>query len=162
AMNGRYTVLTGEFYGSVDFGGSCGSFTTAGGWGVADAFVAKFDPQGVCVWAQRYGDRYEDVMHGSHFGEGVAVDPNGNVFVVGTFSNHLDFGCGEIESAEGSLDIFLAKLTNQGVCLCSQRFGDGDTQRGRAVALDMNGANSSVVITGEALGGVDFGGGWLF
>lgn len=46
--------------------------------GVNDAFIAKFDNQGNCVWATMYGGNNQDL------GSSLATDQAGNVFMVGT------------------------------------------------------------------------------
>ena len=150
---GGNSLITGELYGTVFFNGTCGALSS--GPANANAYVAKFAPDGTCRWAQAYGDLVNDQL-----GEGVAVDSNGNVFVVGSFRGTMDFGCGPLQSAAAS-NIFLAKLSPDGVCRWSQEFGDGNSHHGHAVAVDNNGSNSTVVITGKSLGYVDFGGGWI-
>src|SRR5215813_6584563 len=102
------TLLTGELYGTVFFNGTCNALSS--GPTNANAYVAKFDPDGTCHWAHAYGDFVNDQL-----GEGVAVDSNGNVFVVGSFRGTMDFGCGPLENAAAS-NIFLAKLSPDGVC----------------------------------------------
>ncbi|MFH1278491.1 MAG: SBBP repeat-containing protein [Candidatus Eisenbacteria bacterium] len=46
-------LLTGNFHDAVDFGG--GPLTSGGG---NDIFMAKYDPSGVHLWSQRFGDSY--------------------------------------------------------------------------------------------------------
>ncbi|HET6348011.1 MAG TPA: SBBP repeat-containing protein, partial [Candidatus Krumholzibacteria bacterium] len=69
-------LVTGNFSGTVDFGG--GPLVSAGG---PDAFVTKLDPDGNHVWSLRHGDVYNDL------GVGVASDGSGNVLVLGSFSD---------------------------------------------------------------------------
>jgi hypothetical protein len=76
---------TGEFWGTVDFGG--GPLTSAGGW---DVVVAKLDAAGNHLWSKRFGDG------GFQFSEGVAVDGFDNVIITGTFSNSVNFGGGPL------------------------------------------------------------------
>jgi hypothetical protein len=90
--------LTGDIFGSVDFGG--GLLTSAGG---QDIFLAKFDPAGNHLWSKRFGDTV------GQLGKGIAVDGSGNAFLTGAFFGSVDFGGGPLTSA-GLADIFLAKF----------------------------------------------------
>ena len=152
AVDGAGNVLvTGNFTGTVDFGG--GPLVSAGG---SDIFVAKFDSNGVHLWSQRFGAPGGN----GDFGFGVAVDPSGNVVVTGLFENTVDFGGGPLVSAGGS-DIFLAKFDAAGNHLWSQRFGGTEslyfpTDKPFDVAIDGAG---NVLVTGFFVGPVDFGGG---
>ncbi len=51
--------------------------------GGTDVFVAKFDPSGNRLWAHQFGSSSTDTP------TGIAVDTNGNAFVVGTSSGQL-------------------------------------------------------------------------
>jgi hypothetical protein len=92
-------ILTGSFAGTVDFGG--GPLFSAG---VGDAFVAKYDVAGAHQWSKRFGDAQDQS------GQGVSVDPAGNVLVVGQMSGTVDFGGGVHLTAAGGSDIFVAKF----------------------------------------------------
>ena len=138
--------VTGYFSGAVDFGG--GALTSAGG---QDVFVVRLDANGNHVWSRRFGNSSNQA------GAGVAVDPSGNVLLVGTFSGSIDFGGGSLTSA-GSTDVFVAQLDAAGVHSWSRIFGDASAQTGVAVAVDGDG---NVFATGAFSGTVDFGGGGL-
>jgi len=63
----------------------------------------------------------------------LAIDRDGNIFIVGRFSEDVDFGNGNIssdQSSDTSSDIFIAKFDPGGQHVWSQRFGgsanDGD------------------------------------
>ena len=139
-------LVTGEFRGTVDFGG--GILTSVG---LDDIFVAKLDANGNHLWSKRFGDVNRD--------EGVALitDQTDNVLLTGQFRGTSDFGGGVLTSA-GSSDIFLAKFDSDGNHVWSKRFGDVDSQRGNSVAVDSLGRP---VITGAFEGTTDFGGGGL-
>jgi hypothetical protein len=136
---------TGYFKGTIDFGGS--PMTTAGN---NDIFLAKLSPTGSLLWSKRFGDG------GAQAGKGVAVDPSGNVIVVGNLSGGADFGGGTISSNGLLNDIFVAKFSPTGTHLWSKRFGDSTDQQCFGVATDPSG---NVIITGFFNGSVDFGGG---
>jgi PKD repeat protein len=139
-------VLTGAFYGAVDFGG--GLLAGAG----YDVVLAKYSAAGTHLWSERFGGALSDE------GRGVAVDGAGNVLVTGAFQGAVDFGGGPLVSAGGS-DGFVAKYSAAGTPLWSRRFG-GTTNfdAGTAIAVD---AGGNAVATGFFAGTADFGAGPL-
>jgi hypothetical protein len=139
-------IIAGYFGGAVDFGG--GPLTSAGG---LDLFVAKLDPNGAHLWSKNFGDADDQAA------QSVAVDSMGNVLVTGYFGGTVDFGGGPLTSA-GGVDLFIAKLDPNGAHLWSKTFGDANDQIGRCVTTDGSG---DVLVTGNFLGEVDFGGGSL-
>ncbi|APR84643.1 Hypothetical protein A7982_09992 [Minicystis rosea] len=154
AQNGRgiavdsagNVVITGSFAGKIDFGG--GALTSAGG---TDVFVAKFDPDGNHLWSKRFGDAQ------AQSGKGVAVDPAGNVVIVGDAAGVIDFGGGALTTAGGN-DVFVASLDQNGNLFWGKIFGNNAAQAGNAVTTDSVG---NVVITGNVAGNINFGGGAL-
>jgi hypothetical protein len=139
-------VLTGSFYGVIDFGGD--ALPSAGG---ADIFVAKLDARGNHVWSQSFGDPADQI------GESIAVTSAGSVFLTGNYGGQVDFGCGSLP-ALGIKDIFLVKFDPKGICLWSKRFGDAAAQNSQGLAVDGAG---DVFVTGSFSGSVNFGGGAL-
>jgi PKD repeat protein len=147
AVDGCGNVLvTGEFTGTVDFGG--GALTSAGD---RDVFVAKFaGADGRHLWSRRFGAALTDL------GNGIGTDASGNVFVTGLFQNTVDFGGGAFTSA-GGRDVFVAKYAAaDGQHLWSKRLGSTSIDEGCGLAVDGSG---EVVVTGSFIGTVDFGGG---
>ncbi|MRG90460.1 SBBP repeat-containing protein [Polyangium spumosum] len=138
-----YTI--GHFEGSIDFGGSVGTLTSAGGF---DLLVAKYDPMGNVLWAKRYGNNLNQV------GNGIAVDGSGNVYVTGSFQGTLSFGSGTHTSMGGD-DLFVAKLTTEGVQVWVKTLGNTVTQQGMDIAVDAAGA---AYVTGQFSGNITFGG----
>jgi hypothetical protein len=138
-------ILVGYFSGTIDFGGA--PLTSAG----LDVFVAKLDMDGNHLWSKKFGDAAEQ------YANGVAVDSEGNIFVVGEFKGTIDLGFPGLASS-GDFDIFLVKLASMGSQLWVKRFGDGAAQSGEAVAVD---SADGVAITGSVDGTVNFGGGNL-
>ena len=139
-------VVTGEFNGTVNFGG--GNLVSAGYY---DIFLAKYDASGAHQWSQRYGSA------GYETGYGLALDGSGNVVVTGGFTGTVDLGGGNLVSA-GSLDMFIAKYDASGAHQWSERFGGTGDEFGYALAVDGLG---NVVVTGTFQGTADLGGGNL-
>jgi len=147
-------VITGWFYGTVDFGGGPLTSVTYP-WlnpiNYQDIFLAKYSPSsGGYIWAKRFGDV------GNDGGYSVAVDGNGDVIVVGSYQNSVDFGNGIKCPVYGQSDIFIAKYSGvDGSYLWAKQFGDlyGDYAYG--VAVDKN---DNVYVTGQYQGTINFGG----
>lgn len=139
-------VVTGQFRGTVDFGG--GPLTSAGDH---DIFVAKYSAGGVHLWSRRFGGAAMDI------GKAIAVDGEGEVLLTGSFQNTVDFGGGPLASS-GYHDIVLLKLDADGAHLWSRSFGGVVNDHGHGVAVDGEG---HVLVTGEFRGTADFGGGPL-
>jgi hypothetical protein len=139
-------VVTGAFYGNIDFGS--GSLESTGG---DDVYLAKFAPDGASLWSRSFGDSLtEDPFD-------VAVDPAGNISITGNFQGQMDFGSGLLSSA-GSWDVYVAKFSPGGAHLWSTRFGDSDTQYALCIAASLLG---DIAVGGWFKGSVDFGGGPL-
>ena len=141
-----HVVLAGKFAGTVDFGG--GPLVSAG---LANAFVAKYDSNGLHVWSRRLGGSNNETAYG------VVVDASGSIIVTGEFDGTADFGGGPLVSA-GWRDIFVVKYAADGSHQWSRRFGNSSADTGLAVAVD---ATGNVFVAGEFQLAVDFGGGSL-
>lgn len=139
-------VMTGQFQGSIDFGG--GALTSAG---ANDIFVARFGGAGSYQYGKRFGDVGDDA------GNSVSVDAGFNAYITGIVTTSADFGGGALVSA-GSSDAFLVKLDISGNHVWSKLFGDAQAQAGRAVCVDPLGY---VVVTGQFASTIDLGGGAL-
>jgi hypothetical protein len=139
-----HIFLTGNFFGTIDFGGE--RLLSAG---QDDMFLAVFDPLGNHVWSDRWGGPDRDV------GFDVEPDRFGDVYLIGSFTTHIDFGGGSMTSA-GSWDVCFAKLrASDGAHRWSQRFGDDSLDLGLDVAVSMDGFP---VISGSFYEKISFGG----
>jgi TIR domain len=139
-----HTIIVGDFWGTLDFGGSV--LVSAGD---RDIFLAKFDYVGKHIWSKRFGDRAEQV------GVSVAADDRGAVFLAGAFSGSMNMG-GETLTSKGRYNISLAKLDRDGEHLWSRSFGDENYHVPECIAVAPSGL---VVMAGRFRGVVDFGGG---
>ena len=93
-------ALTGQFVGFPDFGGGA----LDGGGPDPDAFVALFGAQGEHVWSRGIG-----AGEAYAYGYDVALAPGSRVWVTGGAQGTVDFGGGELATADGSLDAWLAQ-----------------------------------------------------
>jgi hypothetical protein len=143
-------IVTGQFTGDVDFGGTT---LTTGGSVNADGFVAKYDTANPpnLVWAKRFGGTALDR------GWAVAVDGNNDVFLGAIISSSgADFG-GISLSAAGLDDMVIAKLSAaSGSTLWAKRWGGTANERPGALAVDRSG---DVWVTGAFWGTSDLGSG---
>lgn len=139
--------LTGNFSGSVDFGGGP---IPAGSNGAI--FTVKLDPSGAHVWSKAFQCTGPESAPFS-----IAAGPSGNVVITGSIGAPVDFGGGPVIGG-GAGDAFAVQLDASGGHLWSKAFGDGQVQDGTAVAI---GPGGNFVLTGLFSGAVDFGGGPL-
>ncbi len=96
-------VITGYFFGSIDFGG--GVLTSAGN---TDFFVAKFRWDGVHQWSMRFGDA---VGQPSTTNPVVAFDGIGDVIMSGGLNGTVDFGGAPLV---GLGKVFIVKFNSAG------------------------------------------------
>jgi hypothetical protein len=113
-----------------------------------DAYLWKFASDGTFVWSQELGTTLDDAAYG------VAVDGNGDLYVVGYTSGAL------VGSSEGKKDGFLWKFNAGGAALWAEQFGTSRDDDALGVAVDASGNVYVAGTTGgelarESLGGVD-------
>jgi hypothetical protein len=93
ALDSRGNVFVGGgFSGTLAVGPR--TLTSAGG---EDVFLAKLDPNGKVLFAERFGDA-DTQQHA----DAVAVDPSDDVIVSGVFRGAIDFGSGPLTIPSGS------------------------------------------------------------
>ncbi len=137
--------VSGQFLGSVDFGGGAISSGT-----LADAFVLKLAPDGSYGWARKFGGNQFDGAS-----TGIAVRGT-NVVLATSFVGTIVVDSMNFMSA-GSTDILVASLaTSTGTSNWVKKFGGGLADTPRDVAID---SADNVIIVGKYAGTVNFGGG---
>ncbi len=138
-------VFTGHTL-SVDFpvltGGYSQSYAGAGTDG--DAFVVKFDQNGVRQWATFYGGFYDDS------GTGIATDNAGNIVITGYTAGgsfpSLTLSGGYSQSFGGNTDAFVVKFNSGGTRLWATCYGGLGDESGLGVAINNSG---NIIITGN-------------
>lgn len=140
---------TGYFQGAVDFDPGAGTtiLPNAGG---NDIFISKLSPAGELIWARSFGSDVDDE------GWGIFVDSSGNVYTTGYFQNTVDFDPGAGTSnltSNGSSDIFISKLDNNGNFLGAWSVGGTSDDYGYGIFVDSFG---SIYTTGYFRFTVDF------
>jgi hypothetical protein len=111
-----------------------------------DAFVIKFDPQGVKKWARTIGSASDDLAYS------VAADQNSAIVIVGTADASFDGN-----PAPGNSDGFVAKYDASGAKQWSRQLGTPNADVASAVAID--GADA-IHVVGHVNGSLD-GNPWL-
>jgi hypothetical protein len=119
---------------------------------VQDAFITKLDPSlagaASLIYSTYFGGNNND------FGNGIAVDSSGNVYVTGaTLSTNFPLQ-NPIQASSASLeDAFIAELTSDGSALVYSTYLGGDARDfGNSIAVDTSG---NAYITGST-GSKDF------
>jgi len=116
--------------------------------GSGDIFVSKQKKNGQYLWTVKAGGPLSDRAYG------ISVDAQANILITGFFSNTAIFGADTISSANGSLDIFVAKLDSVGNFLWAKSFGGADIDIGLDVHAD---AQGNAIVTGQFRGHAQFG-----
>ncbi|MCC5918710.1 MAG: T9SS type A sorting domain-containing protein [Cryomorphaceae bacterium] len=99
--------------------------------GNSDAFLVKFDSNGVRQWATYYGGNSFDN------GRSIAVDGNNNVYLAGTARSSSGISHnGHQNARNGSSDAFLVKFNSNGVRQWATYYGGNDWSLGFACALE--------------------------
>ncbi len=120
---------------------------TVGNIGTATATVTvgAFVGGGGSTWI---GTKQLGVAAANTFGESVATDANGNVFITGGTTGGLDGN-----ALTGTFDTFLTRYDSTGVKQYTRQLGvSGSVTGGHAVATDTNG---NVYVAGSTNGGLD-------
>jgi hypothetical protein len=119
--------LVGDFADSIDLGAGPVNDQTDD-----EGFVARLDSAGNLAWLYPLlGDGAEEVWS-------VALDPAGNVLVLGEFDGDIDLGGGVVASL-GEIDAFVVRLTAGGAYGWSTVFGSEGEDQAKDVAAGPGG-----------------------
>lgn len=144
AVDARGVYVAGSFQGSLEAGA-----VRLESAGRTDAFVVQLDHAGSPRWARRLGGPKSDDARS------VSLEPEGQVWVAGSFEDKASFGpaggTAALESA-GDADAFLARLGTDGALLWSGRLGGPKIDVAEAVAASSMG----VWVTGRFERTADF------
>jgi hypothetical protein len=140
-------LVAGTFFGAAAFGAGA-SQTTLTSAGFSDLFVARYDPDGLLLWARRAGGTsYESAS-------GIAADASGSSYVTGRFAGAATFGPGEAnETTLTGSGVYLARFGAGGSLLWARAISGALNAGGIAVDAAGNGT-----VTGSFVDPADFGG----
>ena len=135
---------------AVDVSDWGGKPLTAAGGSDNDVVLAKYDRNGDHVWSKNFGNQFNDVAGG------IAVDPAGNITIVGSFENKgpISFGSGDEHVSLGESDAYIARFDTDGKLAWARTFGAEREDVAWGVAADSAG---NTVTTGWFQNSVDFG-----
>lgn len=119
------------------------------GNGLWDVYLAKFNPSGTLLWLKSFGGPLNDIAHG------MAVSPEGRVFLSGWFADSITFEDNSVLSSYGGSDVLVASFDTNGNFLWARHAGTPGVEYGYKIACDN--ANNCYV-TGSAGPGSDFSG----
>ena len=139
--------VTGYFQSTASFAGT--NITSPAG--LADIFIAKYNSSGILQWVRSAGGALYD------YGEGIATDASGNVYVTGRYQGTATFGNTTITSA-GSSDVFVAKYNTSGTLLWVRSGGGGGGDSSSDITVDVSG---NVYVTGHFEGLASFSNNFL-
>ncbi len=134
--------------------------------GSLDLFIAKYDESGNLVWVQPSGGIGNDI------GYGIAINPDRELYVTGTFSAPLDFGISGVTgenvmlSPIGAIDMFVAKFSSDGSIHWAQQAGTtimdtdstwfGTLCKGLSITCHNSQDENILYVTGRTVGDVQF------
>jgi hypothetical protein len=98
-----------------------------------DIFIAKYDPNGNCLWAKPAGSSHDDA------GKGISVDTNGNSYITGYFAGTVSFGTFQLTTYHNNPNIFIAKYNSLGNCIWVKNAGGIGATYGYAISNDTKG-----------------------
>lgn len=136
------SYITGSYYTTASFGHD--RLTCIGG---CNMFVAKIDTNGNWLWAKQ-----SDGM-GPSYGNGIALDDSGDVYVAGFFSNSVTFGSHSFKSNRYD-KAYVAKMDDTGKWLWVKDFGGESYVNVYGIAIEKSG---NINITGSINNSVIFG-----
>jgi hypothetical protein len=145
-------VIVGRFSGTINFSPDYSSDGQLVSHGLTDVFISKYSSSGVFLWAKSFGGPGDDAAF--H----VAVGPQGDIYLTGSFSGTMDLApdvpsMGELVS-HGGKDLFVARFDKDGNLIWAKSYGGSDDDEGLSVALD---AQGNVFVGGDFRGTAQFG-----
>ena len=138
--------LTGNFRGTVDFGGGDVSSNPSNN---AYIFLVKFNSSGVFQWVYTAGGTGVDDVRS------LALDSSDNPYITGSFQSTVNFGGGNTTAANTN-DLFILKLNSSGAYQSIYTSNIDTSQKAKGLFIDSSG---NVYATGIFQNTVNFGGG---
>lgn len=149
--NQENVVVSGYFKNEINFDPNRSDliFATKG---YSDAFFAKYDSDGKCLWAKTLNLVSINTTLYSQ------VDQSGNIILSGIFQSRCDFdpsvGQAFLTSTSYTQDIFIAKYTPDGALISADKIGGSGWEQLHDMKMDYAG---NLILVGSFYGTVDFG-----
>ncbi len=122
--SGGYSFITGWFSGTADFDDQ--TITSVGSY---DMFVAKYDPEGNCLWVNGGGGESDD------YGNRITLANDGGVCIGGSFREEISLGSHYLGS-QGDRDILLTHFSSEGDVVCAKSAGGAGEDRAYGIYQD--------------------------
>ena len=102
---------------------------------LSNAFIVKFNSNGVRLWATYYGDTNSETT-----GHGCSTDATGNIYLTGTTTSTNNISMSGFQnSIGGAEDAFIVKFSSSGTRLWASYFGGAGRELGLSCANDPSG-----------------------
>ena len=100
-----------------------------------DAFIVKYDTSGTAQWAQTIAGS------GADYGNSIAVDSSGNVYVNGSYNSTSIVSLGNNLNlpASNGFDVFVVKYDTSGTAQWFQTIAGTGNDKGNSIAVDSSG-----------------------
>lgn len=134
------TTIIGSFSKSIQFITNPNTQNLSAA-GQTDIFVAHFDPTGILLWANAYGNTDFETPHA------LDVTPDGSLLLTGAFRNTIEFN-GHTLPSTGNESIFITKLSPSGQFIWARAFG----QNQNILASDITAQGPADIITTSLYG----------
>jgi len=134
-VSGTATDANGNVYVAGSTSGTLPGQTSSGG---LDIFIQVYDSNGNEIWARQFGTA------GGDQASSVAVDMNGNVYLVGSTSGTLPG-----QTSSGLQDAFIRAYDINGNELWTHQFGDSVNDYAKDIAIA---TNNNIYLTGQTFG----------
>jgi len=145
-------MVGGEYTNAVDFDPGPGTEEHIAN-GLCDAYVTVYDSEGQYQWTRTFGGIGLDDT------QDVAVTSSGDVAIVGTFAQEVDFDPSDgedIRISNGESDLFVAALDSDGNYLWTRTTGGSATESGIGVASTPMGDILLTGYFGDSGGGIGY------
>jgi hypothetical protein len=142
--------LSGEFIDTLQLGLT----TLISNAPKGDPFLAKFDQNGNFIWAKQAIPASNSC---SGYGNSIAVDHTGNIYLTGYFVDTLSFGADTLASVAIHGDLYLAKYDSSGKVIWAKQGGTPNKfSMGYGYALGIDGS-SGVYVAGDFMNALTLG-----
>lgn len=146
------SYVTGRFFGTATFNGSNGTKADLISTNSSDdVYLVKYGANGEVVWAKSAGSTQSD------FGNALAIDNGGDVYVVGQFQGSFNWTGGVDPNfqltAKGNYDLFVARYrSSDGTPTFVKGFGTSSLDVATGISMSAN----SAYVTGYYTGTIKF------
>jgi len=139
--------VAGCFYGTSNFGGTV--LTVSGQPYYSDAFICKYNSDGLIQWVKQAGGPDNDVCNA------ICTNSIGNICITGYFNDNIDFGLGQLHCNSIGKG-FIVNYNNNGICSFSNQIG-GDNRDDVLITDLARDGNGNIYAVGRFTGKCQFG-----